>query len=305
MQYLIGIDMGASTINFVLLNSVSLSKLKIGTKLKDCRITRIKKIKTPRTRKGIITALEENIKDLILGIRTSDIKGIGIGVPGPLNKKGDLILNPPNLTCLKNCPLGKIIRKDLGIRTKMDHDVNCFTLAEAALGAGRGAEIVFGITLGTGVGGGIVINNKIYRGATGSAAEVGHMTIKFDGLKCGCGNLGCLEAYCSERFFKKMGTSPEETAKKAKAGNKFALRIFKDYGKNLGAGLSNIVNLLDPEIIVIGGGISKAHKFFLEEAKKEIKKRTLSPLSKKYVKIKIARLGEIAGAVGATFLVDY
>jgi glucokinase len=173
------------------------------------------------------------------------------------------------------------------------------------LGAGRGAEIVFGITLGTGVGGGIVINNKIYRGATGSAVEAGHMTIKFDGLKCSCGNLGCLEAYCSEKFFKKKGISPKEAAKKAKAGNKFALKIFKDYGKNLGVGLSNIINLLDPEIIVLGGGISKASKFFLEETKKETKKRTISPLSKKYVKIKIAKLGEIAGALGAALLVDY
>jgi glucokinase len=150
-----------------------------------------------------------------------------------------------------------------------------------------------------------VINNKIYRGATGSAAEAGHLTIKFDGLKCSCGNSGCLEAYCSENFFKKKGILPPEAVEKAKAGNKFALKIFKDYGKNLGIGLSNIVNLLDPEVIIIGGGISNAHKFFLEETKKETKKRTISLLSKKYVKIKTAKLGELAGAIGAALLVGY
>ena len=258
MKYKIGIDIGATTIKVAL--------------LKNKQVLGKKQIQTPTKKDEFFEILRESIKDLSKNLRISNI---GIGVPGPLNAKGDLILNPPNIKCLWNCPLAKIIEKDLKIKTKMDNDANCFTLGEAVMGAGKGAEVVVGITLGSGVGGGIVIKGKIYRGVFGSAGEVGHLTMKFDGPKCGCGSFGCLEAYCSQNFFIKRGLKPIQFLERAKRGDQKALAVFKEYGRYLGIGLSNVINLLDPEVIVIGGGIAGAYNFFIKETKKEIKKRVV------------------------------
>lgn len=297
-MYSIGVDIGASKISFVL--------------MRKQRLMEKQKILTPKTKEEIIDALKKHIGSLVFGIPKRKISGIGIGIPGPLDKKRNLVLNPPNLTQLRNCFLAKIIEKEFKIETRMDNDANCFTLAESIMGAGEKEKVVVGITLGSGVGGGIVIKSKrftgsesetrIYRGANGSAAEFGHMAINFNGPKCTCGNRGCLEEYCSEKFFKRKGETPKQVWQKAKNGSKLALETYNEYGKYLGIGLGNICNILDPEVIVIGGGIANAWRFFIKETKKEIRKRIVSPLSKKYVKIKKAELGEIAGAIGATFL---
>jgi len=285
----IGVDIGATKISFVL--------------MKNWRLIKRRKILTPKDRGVLIKTLKENIERLIADLPKSKILGIGIGIPGPLSKKGDLILNPPNLTCLKNFPLAKIIEKELRIKTKMANDVNCFTIAEATIGAGKGAGVVFGITLGTGVGGGIVINGKIYQGAFSSAGEIGHATINFDGPKCTCGSYGGLEEYCSERFIKReAGVSPKELEKKARNGNKKAINIFEKLGYFLGIGVSNIIDILSPEIVVIGGGIAKAGKFFLKSVRKSAQSWSISPVSKKYVTIKKAKLGDFAGAIGAALL---
>lgn len=276
----IGIDIGGTKINFVLLNGK--------------KIVKHWKILTPKTKKALFETLKQNIPQ--------GVKKIGIGVPGPLNKKGDLVLNPPNLRALNNCPLAKIIEKKTGIRTRMDNDARCFAFGEALIGAGRGARTVFGITLGTGVGGGIIIDGKIHRGAFGSAGEVGASTINFDGPKGAVGIPGCLEEYCSGRFFFRKGDSPQNFFKEAKTGDKKALQIFREYGRYLGIGLANVINIFNPETIVIGGGISNAYKFFIGEAKKEMKKRVISPVSKKYVKIKKAALKDLGGALGAALL---
>ena len=292
MSYTIGVDIGATKTNFVL--------------LKDLRVIKAKRTVTLKTKKKLIEAVEENIQKLISDINKSKILGIGIGVTGPLNEKRNLMLNPPNQKYLKLCPLAKIIendlRKNFKLKTIMDNDVNCFTLGEALLGAGKEVKTVFGVTLGTGVGGGIVINKKLYRGNFGSAGEVGHMTIKYDGHKCSCGNIGCFEEYSSGRFFKRKGVDPKELAKIARNGDEKALEVFKEYGKYLGIGLSNTINLLDPEMIVLGGGIANTHSLFIKETKKEMKQRITSPIARKNLKIKKTRLGGLATAIGAALL---
>jgi len=286
----IGIDIGATKINFVL--------------LKNRKIVKFWKILTPKNKKELINCLRSQVK------QWGEASGIGIGVPSPLNQKRDLILNPPNLKCLRNTPLARIIQREIKsdshlekVTVALENDVNCFTLGEAIMGAGKRAKIVFGITLGSGVGGGIVIDGKIYRGAFGGAAEVGHQTIKFDGQKCTCGSYGCFEEYCSERFFIRKGNLPIKFQRKAEKGDKKVLKIYNEYGRYLGIGLSNVINFLDPEVIVIGGGIANAYQFFIKEAKKEIKKRAISPISKKNVKIKKAELGDFSGAIGAALLI--
>lgn len=283
----IGIDIGGTKINFVL--------------LRNSKVFKTREMATPKTRAKLIEAIKENVKKIISPLSETEIAGIGLGVPGPLNPQGDLILAAPNLKYLSGTRLAKIIQKDLKIKTKMENDVNCFTLGETLIGAGRGAKIVFGITLGTGVGGGIVMDGKIYRGSSGAAGEVGHMIVNFNGPKCSCGNYGCFEEYASERFIlKKAGVSPKELGNRTVNKNKQALKIFKEYGKYLGIGLASVVNLLDPEIIIIGGGISKRYPFFIKEAEKAMRQRIISPVSRKYVKIKKANLGNFAGAIGAS-----
>ena len=286
---IVGVDIGTTTISFVL--------------LKNNRVLSKRKIQTPKSKKEFFKALKENIRSLSKSFK---LTGIGIGVPGPLNQKGDLVLNPPNLTYLKYCSLAKIIKKEFKVKTKMENDGNCFALAEAILGAGKSAKKVYGITLGSGIGNGIVIDGKIYRGAFGSAGEAGHMTIKFDGLKCSCGNLGCWEEYASKKFIeRKTRLEPKDLFELAKQGDKKAQRIFQEFGKNLGIGLANVINILDPEVVVIGGGLAKAKVFFFKSINQEIRRRVLSPLSRKYVKVKKAELGEYAGAIGASLLIDY
>ncbi len=290
-MYKIGIDIGATNIVFALVENL--------------KVLKTQKISCPRSKKEIINVIKKNIKELQANLGVSKIFGIGIGVPGPLSKDRDKILNPPNLKVLKNCSLSKIFEKDLKISTKMENDANCFALAEERIGAGKGAKIVLGITLGSGIGSGIIINGKIFQGAFGSAGEIGHMSIKFDGKKCSCGSNGCFEQYASQKYIKTLSKiSPQELVLLAKKGDKKAQKIWKDFGKNLGIGLANIINILDPEIVVIGGGLSNSWDLILEPAKKEIKKCVLSPLSKKNVKIKKAKLGGMAGAIGAALLFD-
>jgi len=297
MKYSIGIDIGATKISFVL--------------LKEFFIIARKKIKTPKKKSEIIKIIEENIKNLISNISKSEILGIGLGIAGPLNKKGDIILNSPNLNALSNLKLSKIIEKDLGIKTKMENDARCFTLAEAMMGAGKGKEIVLGITLGTGIGGGLIMAKvktknpkfKIYKGAFGGAGEIGHMVLDLRGPECSCGSNGCFEKYASEKFIKmKSKIFSVELEEKAKKGDKRAKKIYEEFGRNLGIGLANLVNILDPEVIVVGGGFAKAGDLILGPARKEMRKRVLSTQSRKNVKIEITKLGEFAGALGAALL---
>lgn len=281
----IGIDIGATKIFF------GLQENKL--------VKRKKKIATPKTKNKLIKELEENIGALL----NPKVKKIGIGIPGILNYKNGNIIKCPNLKYLNNLNLKKILENKFKVRVFMENDANCFTLAEAVLGAGKNSDFVLGITLGSGLGAGLIIKDgnriKIQKGAFGSAGEVGHITIKFDGERCSCGNSGCFECYASAKFFKQKGLSPKKLFEKAERKNKKALEIFKEYGKNLGIGLSAVANIFDPEVIVIGGEISNAQKYFLSEAKKEIKKRVFSPVSRKKIKIKISKLGETAGVIGA------
>jgi len=293
MKYSIGVDIGGTKINFVL--------------LKNWRELGRKKVYTPKTKKEIIKVVEENIKDLMRGISRSEMLGIGIGVPTVLDKKREVVLTPPNLKVLEGCCLAKIIRKDVGVKTKLENDANCFTLAETMMGAGKGCSSVFGITVGTGIGGGIVFKEgkdyKIHHGFFGRAGEIGHMIINFDGFDCSCGSKGCFEEYASEKFIKrKSRLSSIELERMAKRGDKKAKKIYDEFSRNLGVGLANLINVLDPEVIVIGGGLAKASSLILKPIREEVKKKVFLTRSKKFAKIKTAELGEFAGAIGAAFL---
>jgi glucokinase len=177
MSYSIGVDIGGTKINFALLNNWQKEK--------------IKKVLTPQTKEEIVVVIEKNIRILTEGISDSEIIGIGIGVPSLLDSKKEIILAPPNLEDLDNFPLAKFIKRDLGIETKLENDSNCFALAESIMGAAKGCSIVLGITIGTGIGGGIVFKKgdkcEIYEGAFGRAGEIGHTVFDYRGFDCSCG----------------------------------------------------------------------------------------------------------------------
>jgi len=298
----LGIDIGGTNIKGVLL---------LGNKI-------VKRIKIPtksKTNKKIILAqIYKCIEKLLhksqnVGRVTSHINGIGVGIAGPVDFENQKILNPPNVTGLKGIDLKREIEEKFKIKTFIDNDVHCLTLAETLLGAGKGKKMVVGLGLGTGVGGGIVIDGKVVYGKSGTAGEMGHMTINKYGRKCACGQRGCLEAYINEKGIRK--TAFEIFGKRidtitlynmARKGNKKAIEVWQETGKYLGLGLANIVDSLNPDIIIIGGGIANAGELILNSAKKEMRKNILSPLARKTSVIK-AKLGEFAGAVGAGLII--
>jgi len=298
----IGIDIGGTNIKGVVLSDKKIiAKIKIPTRSKTN-----KKIIIGQIFKCIEKLLKKNKN---VGRPTSYIKGMGVGVAGPIDFQNQKILNPPNVTGLKGVDLKKEIEDKFKIKAIIDNDVHCLTLAEASLGVGKNKKMVVGLGLGTGVGGGIVIDGKIVYGKSGTAGEMGHMTIDKFGRKCACGQRGCLEAYTNEKgiqktvfeiFGKKINTITLYNL--ARKGDRKAIEVWQETGKYLGLGLANIVDALNPDIIVIGGGIANAGELLLNSAKKEMRKNVLSSLAKKTQVLK-AGLGEYAGAIGAGLLI--
>ena len=297
----IGLDIGGYKINGVLTR---------GNKIIRKRFAPIKSISD---KKAIIAQIFDCIEYLIKGINSKEIKGIGIGVPGPVDFKKQKILNPPNVPALRNLFLGKVVEKKFPargwsasggkIKTKIENDANCLGLAEALLGAGKNKKIVAGLTLGTGVGGFVVVDKKIFRGKSPRATEFGHkIKIIKNGRKCNCGHRGCLEAYVSARGIVKTARekgllvkNPKQITEMAERGNKKAKEVFVETGKYLGIAFKNIIRNFKPEIIIIGGGISGAGKFIFRPVRKIVKD----------TKIVKAELGENAGAIGAALLIKF
>lgn len=247
------------------------------------------------------------------------IAGIGIGFPGPVDVELGVILNPPNMKGWLNVPLRDILEDEFKMPAIIENDANAAALGEHWMGAGKGAKSLVCITLGTGVGGGIVLNDKIWHGATGIAGEIGHTTVVRNGLKCNCGNRGCLEAYASATGMVKMmrkalsRTSKlqervdEEKLNKygskyiselASKGNKIALRVVTEMIQILGIAIANVANVLNPEIIVVSGGLTNMGSRLFEPLRKEVKRRAIEK-GVEYLRIVPARLGENAGVIGA------
>ncbi|MBW2977086.1 ROK family protein [Candidatus Woesearchaeota archaeon] len=284
MENIIGVDLGGTNIKSALISP----KGKI-----------IKKYETATEAKKGAKEVIKNIFSSIQKVKSGKIKGIGIGSPGPMDYKKGIIKSAVVNLPLRNVPLRKIIQKKFKIPTFLDNDANCFALAEAVFGQGKNYENVVGITLGTGIGGGIVINKKIFHGRS-NAAEFGHMTIKYDGSKSRCGNHGCIETLAAARGITAVygSSSPHLIHKLALQGNKKAIRTYEKIGYYLGIGLANIMYALDPDIIVIGGKISNAWKLFSKSMNKTVGGRYFA----KPCKIVKSKLKD-AGILGAGALV--
>jgi len=256
------------------------------------------------------------------GAKLSDLNGVALAIAGVIDTRRGVITTSPNLLGWKDVPLRNEISQQLGITTYLLNDANAAALGENRFGAGRGTKHMIYITVSTGIGGGIIINGELYSGANGCAGEFGHMTIDPDGPECSCGRKGCWEALASgtsiareARLQLKAGEkslvnrkgvlrtiTAETVGEAAVRGDRLAMDVITSAGRHLGIGLANIINIFNPEMIVIGGGVSNLGEMLLNPAREMVRQRAFDlPLST--VRIVRSQIGAAAGALGAAALV--
>ncbi|MCL2932175.1 MAG: ROK family protein [Trichodesmium sp. MAG_R03] len=259
----------------------------------------------PATPKAVIDLIKDKIFIITKEPQLKNlgaIQGIGIGVPGPVDAQGKISKVAINLTDWQEVPIAELLTEKTGLPVVIANDANCAGLGEAWLGAGSQFKNMIMLTLGTGVGGAIILNSQLFVGHQGAAGELGLITLNPNGPKCNSGNNGSLEQYVSVQAIRRdTGKEPLELANLALAGDKFALEFWQNYGRLLGAGLASLIYILTPEAVIIGGGISAAAKLFLPITKAEIERRVLFS---SYLNLQLltAKLGNQAGIVGAAKL---
>lgn len=274
-----------------------------------------------------VNNIKQAIKDLMKETETEakDIQGIGFDFPGQVDYKTGVVKLAPNIPGWVNVPIAKMIEDEFHIPTRIDNDVRCAALGELKFGAGKGCENFVCITVGTGIGSGLVINGQLVRGASNAAGEIGHIKLQMqDGPICGCGDTGCLEAFASgpsivamaydyikggksTKFREMAGAEGEITpymvAKAAEEGDPVAKRIFEIVGEYIGIGLTSVINLLNPERVIIGGGVAEAGDLLFDPIRRTIKERAMV-VAGSAVEIVPAQLGNSAGVIGASMLVE-
>lgn len=251
--------------------------------------------------KSIINSIVSLVEEL--KIKASDNVTIGVSAPGAISKKSGLIKNS-NTQCLIGMPLKEDLKQVLDQEIAIENDANCFALAEATLGAAKNHNVVFGVIMGTGVGGGIVINGKIHRGRTYIAGEWGHHTLRVNGNKCYCGKLGCVETYISGPALEKRWTALTGKTEPLPSvihnlDTEKGQQWKKEFLENFGIGLANVIDILDPDVIVLGGGISNI-SFLYDEGRDAVYDKVFSDLVE--TPILKNQLGDSAGVFGASLL---
>ena len=283
----IGIDLGGTKIESILLDE-------------DFKVIQRKRIPTPQ---NDYEKIVESITNLIEELKTASCS-IGICTPGAISKKTGLVKNS-NTQCLIGKPLKEDLESRLDQKISMDNDANCFAMAEAKMGAAKNFGIVFGVIMGTGVGGGIVIDGKIHHGRTNIAGEWGHHILHTNGNKCYCGKNGCVETYLSgpaleKKWFEITGKNQKlpEIIQYPNSDDRFRLWK-KEFLENFGRSLANVVDILDPDAIVLGGGVSNI-PFLYDEGKNFVYDCVFSDLID--TPILQNKLGDSAGVFGACLL---
>lgn len=269
----------------------------------------------------MVSMVEQAIETVMQeqGVERSAFAGVGIGSPGPLNRSTGTIIATPNLGW-RNFPLRDLISNAVDLPASLDNDANCATYGEWWMGAGKDVDTLVGLTLGTGIGGGIVLNGRVFHGVNDVAGEIGHMTIDSTGRKCKCGNYGCLEQYASgpaialravegiEAGVETMlpdlvqGKLEEITAatvyEAAVLGDLYANEVMKETAKFLGAGVASIINVLNPEMVVISGGVTRAGDRLFSPLREEVRRRAFR-VAVESCDIVSAQLDGTAGVIGA------
>jgi len=263
----------------------------------------------------LVTLAERSIARTRREVPGARIVGVGVGAPGPLDTRSGIVLLTPNLGWV-NLPLRQIIHDRLGLPAALDNDANCAVLGEWWVGAARGTRHAIGLTIGTGIGGGIILDGHLYHGASDVAGEIGHTTIDTEGRRCKCGNYGCLEAYASgpniavrAREALEAGAEsilPEQVGgdleritaqtvyEAAARGDELALEVVNDTAKFLAVGVANLLNVFNPEVVVICGGVTLAGDHLFVPLRREVSRRAFKPA------VAACRIvpGELVGTAG-------
>lgn len=314
-RYIVGVDLGGTSIN------VGVVPFDGGSVL-GMRSARTDADKGP---KFVVDRIVDLIRDAMRDARTEAgfaedaFLGIGLGSPGPLDRQTGTVIDTPNLGW-RNFPLRDLISNAVGLDAELDNDANAATLGEWWQGAGSGISTLVGVTLGTGIGGGIVLDGKVFHGISDVAGEVGHMTIDSTGRRCNCGNYGCLEAYASGPAIAARAVeglqsgepsllpsmvrgdlsqiTAETVYEAIVAGDDYAKDVMRDTAKFLGTGIANLINILNPGMVVISGGVTRAGDRLLEPLKNEVRRRAFSHASEN-CQIVTSSLGSMVGVIGA------
>nr|WP_295972697.1 ROK family glucokinase [uncultured Bacillus sp.] len=314
---LIGIDIGGTSTKIALLT-------------KDGKIIEKRDIPTPFQDDG--SFLSGRVIDTIYALlrsnrlKISSIAGIGLGAPGPVQAEKGYFYEIPNLEWPDRYPAKSLLEQASGLPVRINNDANCAALGEMWRGAGMGASHLVCVTLGTGIGGGVIINGAILQGSRGAAGEIGHVTsVAENGARCNCGKTGCLETVASATGIVRLATERVEarrdssnkltsllketgvlTAKGifdlARTGDRTAMEVVEEAAHYLGIALANIANTLNPEKIIIGGGVSNARDLLYDPVKRIYDKHVF-PFSASATEITLAQLGNDAGVIGAAWLI--
>ena len=313
-KYAVGVDLGGTNIKFGIVSQKGkiLKKISLSCKAEAGPDKVVKQIKN-------------GIKEILSGNKLK-IRGIGIGSPGVVSIKKGTVENPPNFPGWTKVNLGKIISNEFKIDCFVENDANAAAIGEMIFGAGKRFKSFVMITLGTGVGGGIILDGKLHRGEIGAAGEIGHMTINYNGPHCNCGSRGCIEAYVGNNYLiskvkSDLQISPNQRIlklvkndlnqltpliiqKAAEQGDEFANSVIKEMGQQIGAVLASVSNLLDVSTFIIGGGVSGFGKPLFSAITKSMQERVITSLRNR-VKVLPAKLKNEAGIKGASALVFY
>lgn len=305
----LGIDMGGTHIKMAIVNSDGsiIEETLLDTDIKEKPL-------------NILKSIVKKAKELE---NYSKVLSIGVGIAGDIDVKTGKLRFSPNLPAWKNVPLKSILEKLTGKEVFVDNDANTAAIGAFCMDAKNKANDLICITLGTGVGGGLIFDKKLYRGASCTAGEIGHISIDYNGPKCKCGNYGCIETYMGAKYIsdfariylkkhpskiineltenKPSKITPQILHTAALKGDKVANAIWKDRGEKLGVFLSVIINFANPDTIVLCGGVSRSGKYLLEPAVKEMKKRAFKSASKA-CKIILSKYTQKLGVVGAAML---
>jgi glucokinase len=296
--YSIGVDLGGTNLRVAAMDSTGMI---------------LERVSVPAVYGGGPHKLVDDIARIVDSIRSSlptyTLCGVGIGIPGFIDRETGVVVGSANLPGFLGFPIREAFYKHLGTRIVLENDANAAALGEMWLGAGRDVKELILITLGTGIGGGIVIGGEVLGGSHGMAGEIGHMTVIPDGNPCGCGNCGCLEKHASATAIAGMGRmmhlGTDITAagvhELATEGNASAILIFESVGKALGIALANMINLFNFPLYLLSGGPLPAWDFFAPSMFAEIRKRSLT-YNRVGCRIEKALLGADAGLFGAAYL---
>jgi len=311
-KYVIGVDLGGTSIKFGIVSDAG--------KIIKKNLLKTEAEKGPKT---IIENIKKGINSFISDKRYK-IEGIGIGCPGIVTPGTGIVENPPNMPGWNKVNVGKIISQEFGKNVFVDNDANAAAIGELIFGSGKKFSSFIMITLGTGVGGGIIINKKIYHGDKGAAGEIGHISIDYNGPKCNCGSYGCIEAYAGNQYLRERvrnelknhpeskmwelinndlsKVSPRNIQTAAEMDDPFAKTVIAELGVRLGSAFASLCNVLDISVFIVGGGLAGFGTPLFSSIQKTVTSRVLTPIRSR-IKVLPAKLKNDAGIQGASALV--